>query len=48
MRNELKVIKEEDRDSWYKRMGDRISYNPKDEPVVGLIEWVNLMIEYRK
>ncbi|MBI9042075.1 hypothetical protein [Lutibacter sp.] len=47
MRNELKVIKEKDRDLWYKRMGDRIPHRPEDEPVVGLIEWIELKLSIK-
>jgi len=47
MKNELKVIKEEDRDSWYKLMSNRIPINPNEEPLVGLMEWVDLIVEYR-
>lgn len=46
MRNELKVIKEKDRDLWYKRMGDRIPFNPKDEPVIGWMDYFDLIDEY--
>jgi len=45
--NEPKVIKEENRDLWYKRMSEKRSINPIDEPVVGLMEWVDLMVEYK-
>jgi len=43
----MKKLKEESRDLWYKKMGDRIPIKQEDEPVVGLMEWVDLMIEYR-
>lgn len=43
-----KKIKEQDRDLWYKKMGDIPPANPEDEPMVGLMEWVDLMIEYKK
>jgi hypothetical protein len=47
MKSESKIMKEKDRDLWYKKMGDRIPINPEDEPMVGLMEWVDLMVEYR-
>jgi len=28
-------------------MGERKTIHPKDEPMVGLMEWVDLMVEYR-
>ena len=31
MKNELKKLKEKDRDLWYKKMGDRIPIGPDDE-----------------
>lgn len=39
----MKKLKEENRDLWYKKMGDRIPIKKEDEPVVGLMEWVDLM-----
>jgi hypothetical protein len=45
--NESKLIKEEDKDLWYKKMGERIPIKPEDEPVVGLMEWVDLMVEFK-
>tara|TARA_R110001583_G_scaffold62101_2_gene183027 strand:+ start:15295 stop:15441 length:147 start_codon:yes stop_codon:yes gene_type:complete len=48
MRNELKVIKEENRDSWYKRMGNRIPPRPEDEPVISWMEYFDLLDEYQK
>ena len=45
--NEPKLIEEKDRDSWYKRMGERTPKNPDDYPFVGLMEWVDLMVEYK-
>ncbi len=46
MKNQSKILKEEERDLWYKKMGERIPINPGDEPVVGLMEWVDLMVRY--
>jgi hypothetical protein len=46
MKRESKIIKEKDIDLWYKKMDERIPMNPENEPVVGLIEWVDLMVEY--
>ena len=43
MKKSTKILKEENRDLWYEKMGDRIPIKPKDEPVVGLMEWVDLM-----
>ena len=39
----MKKLKEENRDLWYNKKGNRISIEPEDEPVVGLMEWVDLM-----
>ena len=44
----VKVIDENDKDLWYKKMGERKSPLPEDYPSVGLMEWVDLMIEYKK
>ena len=44
MKNQSKILKEEERDLWYKKMGDRIPIKPEDEPLVGLMEWVDLMV----
>ena len=46
MKNQSKILKKDERDLWYKKMGDRISIQPEDEPIVGLMEWVNLMVRY--
>ena len=46
MKKQTEILKEEDRDLWYKKMGERIPVKPEDEPVVGLMEWVDLMIRY--
>ena len=35
-------------DSWYKRMSNKVSVKPEDEPVVGLMEWVELMVKQKK
>ena len=43
MKNQSKILKEENRDLWYKKMGERIPIQPEDEPVVSLMEWVDLM-----
>lgn len=43
MKKSSKILKEENCDLWYKRMGDRIPIKLEDEPVVGLMEWVDLM-----
>jgi len=41
-------MEEGKKDSWYKKMGDRIPKGPEDEPFVGLTEWVDIMVEKRK
>ena len=41
-------MKEFDRDLFYKKLSERTPVNPEDEPVVGLMEWVDLMVEYRE
>ena len=43
MKKQSKILKEEERDLWYKKMGDRIMMKPEDEPIVGLMEWVDLV-----
>jgi hypothetical protein len=45
--NEPKVIKEEYRDLWYKRMGERKTIHPDDYPFVGLMEWVDIIYEFK-
>jgi hypothetical protein len=44
---EPKVIKEEDKDSWYKKMGDRPPNNPEDEPVMTWMEYFDLKDEQK-
>lgn len=46
MNNQSKILKKENRDLWYKKMGEYSTVKIEDEPVVGLIEWVDLMVEY--
>ena len=46
MKKQNEILKEENRDLWYKKMGERISVKPEDEPVVGLMEWTDLMVRY--
>jgi len=48
MKNELKVIKEKDRDSWYKRMGDRVPHRPEDEPSLTWMEYFDIIDEFGK
>ena len=43
----INKLKEEERDSWYKRMGNRKKIQPEDEPMVGLMEWVELLMYYK-
>jgi hypothetical protein len=44
--NEPNLIKEEDRDGWYRRMGERTDKNPNDYPSCSSIEFVDYMVEY--
>ncbi len=37
---------QENRDLWYKKMGNRIPIKPEGKPVVGLMEWVDLKVSY--
>jgi len=46
MKFELKIIKEKDRDLWYKKMGDRIPNNPSDEPFISWMDYFDLMEVY--
>jgi len=46
MRTESKLIKDEDRDSWYKRMGDKKSKNYNDEPFISWMDYFDLMDDY--
>jgi hypothetical protein len=39
-------IEEEPLDTWYKEMGSRVPRDPEDEPFLGLMVWVDYMIEY--
>ena len=43
--SESKIIKEEDKDLWYQRMGERIPKSPEDYPHVGLMEWMDIMLK---
>ena len=47
MKNLSQKLKEKDRDLWYQKMGDRKPTKPEEEPLVGLMEWVDLMCEYK-
>ena len=47
MKNLSKKLKEKDRDLWYKKMGERISMKPKDEPF-SWMEYFDLMDYYNK
>jgi hypothetical protein len=46
VKNQSKILSEEERDLWYKKMGDRIPIKPEDELVVGMMEWVDLTVRY--
>ena len=46
MNNTNKNYDDELLDSWYREMTEKPEVKPQDEPVVGLIEWVDLMVEY--
>ena len=44
MKNEIEDNKEEyHRDLWYKKLGEIKSVKPQEEPVVGLMEWVDII-----
>jgi hypothetical protein len=47
MNNTNKNYDDELLDSWYREMTEKPEVKPQDEPVVGLIEWVDLMVEYK-
>lgn len=47
MKTTLEKLKEKDRDLFYKRLSDRTPINPENEPVVGLMEWIDLLDEFR-
>ena len=46
MNNTTINIEDESLDSWYKEMSEKPEVKPEDEPVVGLMEWVDLMVEF--
>ena len=46
MNNTTINIEDESLDSWYKEMSEKPEVKPQYEPVVGLMEWVDLMVEY--
>ena len=46
MKSESKIIKEEDRDLWYKRMGERTPINPDNEPF-SWMDYFDLMDWYK-
>ena len=46
MNNTTKNIVDEPLDTWYREMSEKREVKPQDEPVVGLMEWVDLMVEY--
>ena len=41
-----KKLKESDRDLFYKKMSEKTPVKPEDEPVVGLMEYFELMDEF--
>ena len=47
MSNTTKNLEEEPLDTWYKEMSEKPEDKPEDEPSVGLIEWVDYMVEYK-
>ena len=47
MKNPSKKLKEKDRDLWYKKMGERKTIHPKDEPF-SWMEYFDLMDYYNK
>ena len=40
-----KILREV-KDVWYKKMSDKPTVKIEDEPLVGLMEWVDLMVLY--
>ena len=36
-------IKAKDRDLWYKRMSEKVPIYAEDEPLVGLLQWIELI-----
>lgn len=48
MKEQSKKLKDKDRDLWYKRMGERKTIHPENEPMVGLMEFVDMMDYYNK
>ena len=47
MSNTTKNIEDEPLDTWYREMSEKPEVKPEDEPVVGLMEWVDLLVEYK-
>ena len=47
MSNTTKNIEDESVDTWYREMSEKPEVQPEDEPFVGLIEWVDIMVEYK-
>ena len=47
MSNTTKNIEDESVDTWYREMSEKPEVKPEDEPVVGLMEWVDYMVEYK-
>lgn len=47
MSNSTKNIEDESLDSWYRVMSEKHEVNAEDEPLVGLMEWVDMILEYK-
>ena len=46
MNNTTINIEDESLDSWYKEMSEKPEVKPQNEPVMGLMEWVDYMVEF--
>ena len=44
--NLTEFLDEEPLDTWYREMSEKPEVKPEDEPMVGLMEWVDLMVEF--
>ena len=48
MKKQSDKLKEEDRDLWYKKMGDRIPIGPEDERWFSWMDYFDEMDYYKK
>jgi hypothetical protein len=46
--NLIEFLDKEPLDTWYREMSEKPEVKPEDEPMVGLMEWVDLMVEFRR